>query len=318
MADNSCPLCLGNRVRFACPAVLCLDCVRNISECPDCGAAFYHPAPSADEIARCYPPAYFGTFFKQYWRDYYKGRAIAARLSPWRASGDFLDTGCALGTMLAGLRDHSDWRVRGLEFSAPAAELGRRLNSVEIASCPLSEAPYPPQSFDYILLNNVLEHEPAPRAAMASVARMLRPGGRLELIVPNGPVDLLPNRTLSRKWGCAVHTRHGGHLFFFSRRSLQGLLESCGLRVISLRCFHLKLGIKARGWLPRSYRNFKKDTWAEAAAAKVEELSLEQGRAMIPPRPSWPRYLWGDRMKRFWRFSGSEFGYDFEVMAEKI
>jgi hypothetical protein len=38
---------------------------------------------------------------------------------------------------------------------------------------------------------------------------------------------------------------------------------------------------------------------------------------MIPPRPSWPRYYWGDRLRRLWRFRDSEFGYDFEVMAEK-
>jgi SAM-dependent methyltransferase len=317
MPGNTCPVCLASGIRQVCPAVLCLDCVKDIYACPDCGAAFYYPVPSAGEVARCYPPVYFGTFFKQYWRDYYKGRALALRLSRWRTSGDFLDTGCALGTLLAGLRDHSGWRVRGLEFSGAAAELGRRLNGVDIASAPLSEAPYPPESLDYILLNNVLEHEPAPRAAMASVARMLRPGGRLELIVPNGPVDLMPNRTLSRRWGRPVHTRHGGHLFFFSRRSLLGLLASFKLRVLSLRCFHLKLGMKARGWLPGAYRVFKRDTWAEAAAAEAAELCLEQGRALIGPQPSWPRYLRADRAKRFWRFPDSEFGYDFEVMAEK-
>jgi len=318
MLGNFCPVCLASGVRLVCPAVLCRDCVKNVCECPDCGAAFYYPVPSAGEVARCRPPAYCGTFFKQYWRDYYRGRTLALRLARWRTSGDFLDSDCALGTMLAGLRDHSNWRVRGLESSGAAAELGRGLNGVDIASAPLSEAPYPPESFDYILLDNVLERAPAPRAAMASAARMLRPGGRLELIVPNGPVDLLPNRTLSRKWGRPVHTRHSGRLFFFSRRSLLGLLASSKLRVLSLRCFHIKLGLKARGWLPGSYRTFQRDAWAEAATAKVGELSLEQGRALIPPPPSWPRYLWRDRLRRFWRFPGSELGCDFEVMAEKL
>lgn len=317
MPVQACPVCLHGAARFACPAQLCLDCVKEIHECPDCGAAFYLPPPSPEEIARCYPPVYFGTFFKQYWKDYYKGRALALRLAGWRTSGDFLDTGCALGTMPAGLRDHSNWRVRGLELSARAAELGRGLNGVDIVSAPLSEAPYPPESFDYILLNNVLEHEPAPRAAVASVARLLRPGGRLELIVPNGPIDLLPNRTLSRRWGRPVHTRHGGHLFFFSRRSLLRLLSDFKLRVLSLRGFHFKLGLKARGWLPGAYKNFKRDTWGEAAAAKTEEFTLEQGRALIGPAPSWPLYLWNDRFKRLWRLPDNEFGYDFEVIAEK-
>jgi len=318
MAANACPVCFSSAMRYVCPARLDSDYVRDVYECPDCGAAFYHPTPSADDVARCDAPAWVGTFFMRYWQDYYQGRSLARRLSHWRTSGDFLGTSCALGTMLAGLRDHSNWRARGLESSTTIAELGRGLNGVDITSGSLPETPYPPGSFDYILLSNVLEREPSPRAAIASVARMLRPGGRLELIVPNGPVDLLPNRTLSRRWGRPAHTRHGGHLFFFSRHSLLGLLESFGLRVVSLRCFHVKLGMKARGWLPRSYKNFKIDTCAEAAAAKVEKLSLEQGRAMIPPRPSWPRYCWGDRLRRLWRFRDSEFGYDFEVMAEKL
>ncbi|MCX5797123.1 MAG: hypothetical protein NTY77_16655 [Elusimicrobia bacterium] len=66
MPANACPVCLGARIRLACPAVLCLDRVKDVYDCPDCGAAFYHPTPSAEEISRCYPPVYFGTFFKQY------------------------------------------------------------------------------------------------------------------------------------------------------------------------------------------------------------------------------------------------------------
>ena len=297
--------------------MLYAGCERDIHECARCGAAYYFPVPAVEDVARCYPPAYYGGFFRQYWKDYYKGRALALRLSSWRESGDFLDVGCALGTMLAGLRDHSRWGVRGLEFSDAAADLGRRLNRVEIVSVPLSAAPWPPASFDYIHVNNVLEHESDPRAALSAAARLLRPGGRLELTVPNGPVDLLPNRTLSRKWGRPVPTRHGGHLFFFSRRALEQVLSDCGLRVLSIRAFHLKLGMKARGWLPRAYKNFAKPLTSVDPSAKPASFTLEQGRALIPRPPNWPLYRLSNAWRRFWRFSGSEFGYDFEVFAEK-
>ncbi|OGR90596.1 MAG: hypothetical protein A2V88_02380 [Elusimicrobia bacterium RBG_16_66_12] len=312
-----CPVCLRGSPAPVCRAVLSPGHERGISRCPDCGAAYYFPIPSGEEIARCYPPAYFGGFFKQYWKDYCKGRAYAERLTSWRREGDLLDVGCALGTMLAGVRDHSRWRVRGIEFSPAAAALGRGLNGLQIESVPLTAAPWPDGEFDCVHVNNVLEHESDPRAALLAAARLLRPGGRLELTVPNGPVDLLPNIELSRKLGRAFPTRHGGHLFFFSRRSLEILLADCGLRAVSIRCFHLKLGFKARGWLPRAYRQFLADA-KEPAGRASESLSLEQGKALIPSPPNWPLYRFSSFLRRLWRFSGSEFGYDFEVVAEKL
>jgi SAM-dependent methyltransferase len=313
-----CPVCLDGEPRFACRAVLYAGCERDVYDCARCGAAYYFPMPSGEDIGRCYPPVYFEGFFKQYWKDYYKGRAFAERLTAWREEGDFLDVGCALGTMLAGVRDHSRWRVRGIEFSPAAADLGSRLNGLEIKPVPLARAPWPAGSFDFVHINNVLEHESDPRAALAAAAGLLKPGGRLELTVPNGPVDLLPNRTLSEKWGRAVPTRHGGHLFFFSKRALETVLPACGLRVLSIRGFHLKLGAKARGWTPNAYRQFAQELKPVAAGAPPRSLSLEEGRAQIPPARNWTLYKLSDRWRRLWRFSGNEFGYDFEVLAEKV
>ncbi|MFI5346333.1 MAG: class I SAM-dependent methyltransferase [Elusimicrobiota bacterium] len=274
--------------------------------------------PSGADIGRCYPPVYFEGFFKQYWKDVYKGRALAERLTAWRAEGDFLDVGCALGTMAAGVRDHSKWRARGIEFSSAAADLGSRLNHLEIKPVPITAAPFPDGSFDFVHINNVLEHESDPRAALIAAARLLKPGGRLELTVPNGPVDLLPNRTLAVKWGHPVPTRHGGHLYFFARRTLVELLPACGLKVISIKSFHLKLGAKARGWLPRSYKQFAKELRPVDLNAPPPAFSLEQGRAQIPAPRNWAMYRLSDRWRRLWRFPHSDFGYDFEVLAEKI
>lgn len=317
MAETVCPVCRAGAPTFACKALLYAGCEREIHECAACGAAFYWPVPSLEDIGRCYPPAYYGGFFKQYWKDLYKGRAIGERLTPWRAKGDFLDVGCALGTMAAGVRERSGWTARGLEFTKEAAELGRALNGIEIVSAPITTAPWPNESFDYVHINNVLEHEYDPRGALAAAARLLKPSGRLELTVPNGPVDLLPNRTLSRKWGRSVPTRHGGHLFFFSRRALEKILADCGFRVLAIKSFHLKLGAKARGWLPRSYKQFKKPLTPIDMNAKPAPFTLEQGKALIPPAPSWPLYRLSNNWRRAWRFSSSDFGYDFEVTAEK-
>jgi len=84
LAEAACPVCLGGPTSFACKALLYAGAERDVHECAACGAAFYSPIPSLADIGRCYPPAYYGGFFKQYWKDFYKGRAIAERLTAWR------------------------------------------------------------------------------------------------------------------------------------------------------------------------------------------------------------------------------------------
>jgi SAM-dependent methyltransferase len=312
---NDCPVCRSGAPSFACKALLHPGAELEIHECPECRSGFYLPMPPVSEIARCYPPLYFRDFFKQYWKDYFKGRALALELRAFRKEGALLDVGCALGTLLAGARDHSGWTVAGLEFSPDAAALGRELNGVEIAAGPLSGAPWPEASFDCLHINNVLEHESDPEAALQAAARLLKPGGRLLLTLPNGPVDLLPNKLLYRSWGRAVPTRHGGHLFFFSRRGLGALLERAGFDVLSVRNFHFKLGAKARGWLPGAWKPFQK---APAGPPGPEKrLPLEEYRRLIPSEPSWALYRLGQKWRRLRRSGWADFGYDFEVTARK-
>ncbi|MBI5245377.1 MAG: class I SAM-dependent methyltransferase [Elusimicrobia bacterium] len=308
---SACPLCLGGPARFACKVLLYADCELEIHDCPDCGAAFYSPAPSPEQIGLCYPAQYFEGFFKQYWQDYYKGRSLALSLARLRPSGALLDVGCALGTLLAGARDHSAWKVSGLELSREAADMGRELNNVEIVSAPVALAPWPDASFDCVHMNNVLEHESDPQAALRAAVRLLKDGGRLVMSVPNGPVDLLPNRILYRREGRAALSRHGGHLFFFSRRSLTLILEEAGFKDISILCFHFKMGMKARGWLPGAWRRL------QPSPMKRDALPLEEYRRLIPPKPGWALYRLRQLWRRLWRASWSDFGCDFAVTAEK-
>lgn len=311
-----CLLCVDGTTAPFCKAVLYPGAVRQIVRCGACGGAYYDPVPPLEEVARCYPHAYFTDFFKQYWKDYYKGRLLAEDLDRWREDGTVLDVGCALGTMLAGLRDHSKRKVLGLEYSEAAAKAGKEVNKVDIAPGGLTGAPYPPASIDFININNVLEHERDPGAALLAASKLLKPGGRLRLAVPNGPVDLRATSDLWAERGKPVVTRHGGHLFFMTRRSLEALFARAGLKVLSVRNFHFKLGAKARGWTRNPYRAFLEEP-APVPADAAAGMAVPQLKALIPPRPSYALYKAGARWRRLFRCAGSEFGYDYEMQAEK-
>ncbi len=311
-----CLICADGAPARACQALLYPGAARDIVTCPTCGASYYDPVPPPEEVARCYPHAYFRDFFRQYWKDYYKGRLLAEDLGDWRPGGTVLDVGCALGTFLAGVRDHSGRKVLGLEYSSAAATAGRELNAIDIAVGGLTAAPWAAGSADFIHINNVLEHERDPLGALTAAARLLAPGGRLRLAVPNGPVDLRATADLWRKLGRPVPTRHGGHLFFLTGRALETLFSRAGLRVIALRNFHFKLGAKARGWTPRAYRAFLTEQ-SPPKPDGSEAMALAELKKSIPPKPRWTPYRIKARWRRLWRSAASDFGYDYEILAEK-
>jgi len=290
--------------------------VMTIVACPRCKAAYYDPVPPHEEIARCYPHAYFGDFFRQYWKDYYKGRFLSRALLAWKPYGTLLDVGCALGTFLKGVRDNSDWKVVGVEFSPAAAKAGAELNGVAIHPGSLGHSPIPPESLDYVHMNNVLEHEADPLGALQAAAKRLKPGGRLHLTLPNGPVDLYPTRALYERDGKPRITRHGGHLFFLPRTALEALLERVGLRILSFRNFHFQSGLKARGLKPGAWKLFAAEL-PPAPKDESEAMPLELLKERIGAAPSWNSYFLKSTYRRLWRLPGLTWGYDFEIVVEK-
>ena len=74
--------------------------------------------------------------------------------------------------------------VHGLEVSEQAVEGADSRAVVRIAD-DLVEAGYEAESFDQIVIWHVLEHLRDPRGTLIECHRLLKPGGRLVVAVPN-------------------------------------------------------------------------------------------------------------------------------------
>ncbi|HEY1698285.1 MAG TPA: class I SAM-dependent methyltransferase [Trebonia sp.] len=107
-----------------------------------------------------------------------------------------------------------------LEGEVPAA------GSAAAVSADATNMPFPDGAFDKVIASEILEHVPDDVAAMAEIARVLRPGGTAAITVP----AWFPERicwALSEEY----HTNPGGHIRIFTRGELATKLESVGLNV---------------------------------------------------------------------------------------
>jgi SAM-dependent methyltransferase len=93
--------------------------------------------------------------------------------------------------------------------------------------------PFPAASFDRVIAAEVLEHLPDDRTALAELARVLRPGGRIAVTVPRFGPEIV-NWALSDEY----HSVPGGHIRIYRRRQLLERLDSAGLMVLATHHAH--------------------------------------------------------------------------------
>ena len=153
---------------------------------------------------------------------------------PWRGEGNVLDVGCGAGGNLKTLQDQG-WEPYGIEISEVAAAHARELVTGNIHTGTLESAPFPPQSFDLILMSHSLEHLPSPVDALRRVHRLLKDDGLLVVSVPN--VNSLEYKLFGRWWFQLDTPRHFYH---FDKRSLSGLFTQAGFQL-----HHFRAGVSA-------------------------------------------------------------------------
>jgi SAM-dependent methyltransferase len=218
----------------------------DVLQCPVCALAFWQPAQGFDPAA-LYDAGYFANEHAAAGYDNYAAlepalrrtfRRRLARLSGAQQAklldvgapqARLLDVGAAYG--YAALEaERAGFRVVGVEISRDAGMRAQERLPGRIVRASALVLPFASRSFDVVTLWDVLEHLPDPHAAVAELARCLRPGGRLALTT--GDVESLAARLSGRRWHLYTIPEH---LFFFSRESLRRLLDAHGLRIESIR-----------------------------------------------------------------------------------
>lgn len=189
------------------------------------------------KAARCGEPSYI-------WRAGQERRlGMILQAANERISRVVLENGCGVGMYAEHLAGY-DGMVVGLEYDFERA-LVAHIRAAEITNAAGEKLPFEDQTFDFVLSHEVLEHVENDQMAIREMVRVLRPGGRIAMFVPNrgypfethgvfwrgryrfGNIPLVSY--LPRK----LRNQLAPHVRIYSRRDLERLFGGLPIRYIS-------------------------------------------------------------------------------------
>ena len=223
--------------------------------CTECGLGRLYPELNSDRLRALYPDEYYGEPGRKF-QPLIEGlvRAVGERhisfLSRELPPGArILDVGCGRGVTLGALAAKG-FEVHGLEISAEAARGADPRVEIRIAEN-LKAAEYRSASFDQVIIWHVLEHLNDPVGTLREAHRILKPGGRLIVAVPN--FSSLQARCTGAAW---FHLDLPRHLYQFPLSALRQLLILSGFQVRSVHQFSLRQN--PFGWIQSLLNRFER------------------------------------------------------------
>jgi SAM-dependent methyltransferase len=148
-----------------------------------------HPVAAAAIEAPLATPEYFAAFDRLREADECEPYAFSNRIHGYEAAAGkrVLDIGCGNGYVLWHYARHGA-HVHGVDITETALALSRRRfelggGKAEFRLTDGNRLPYPDNHFDIVCSMGVLHHVEDPRAMLAEARRVLRPGGRLILML---------------------------------------------------------------------------------------------------------------------------------------
>jgi len=153
------------------------------------------------------------------------GEAILKRIEKFKkAPGRLLEIGCASGFLLDEARRRG-WEVHGVDISKSASAYARDKLNLNVIESSFEDTAFENNSFDVIVMLDTLQHLTDPKGTVLELRRILKRDGLLYISTPN--ISSMVSRMLhARWWGI-----NRFHLFYFSKKTMERMLDACGFKV---------------------------------------------------------------------------------------
>lgn len=205
----------------------CINCGHEFLDCDmtpgQLGELYtnYYPRKTFD-LAQCKPHAEesgLGAWFNGLNSSAFRGVPKNVRV---------LDVGCGFGQSL-GYHTARGCDVYGVEADENISRVAEKFGyKVHVGL--FDDSIYEAEFFDYVTMDQVIEHVTDPLSTLRGVARILKPGGTAILSTPNA--GGWGAKFFGRRW---INWHAPYHVQFFSRRSIQLAAEQAGLAVAEIK-----------------------------------------------------------------------------------
>lgn len=172
---------------------------------------------------------YFHEIEKIHW--WWEGRRQILRQTIAKKSGlKILDIGCGTGETLTFLENFLDKpKLFGVDTSAVAVEFAKKRGHQHILKVDAQKLPFKEDTFDYVLLLDVIEHIKDDAATILEAKRVLRRGGHIIITTP----------ALQFIW--SEHDTAQGHYRRYVRRRIRSLAVKARMGIERISYFNFFL-----------------------------------------------------------------------------
>jgi SAM-dependent methyltransferase len=216
--------------------------------CPSCGLVFHKEHMSPEQIQNLYSTYYpRAAFSKSDWhphawksslRSWLDGKSRAYMYVP--ANVRVLDIGCGFGESL-GYHRNRGCSAHGTELDLNAQRIARAWN-LDIRHGTFDPRQWSIAYFDYVTLDQVLEHNADPITLLCDIRSVLKPGGSLILTTPNA--DSFTAARFGRNW---IHYHPPYHVSLYTYSALNIILKKANFKVRWMRT------VTPSAWLQYQY-----------------------------------------------------------------
>jgi 2-polyprenyl-3-methyl-5-hydroxy-6-metoxy-1,4-benzoquinol methylase len=135
-----------------------------------------------------------------------------------------LELGCSHGSFV-GLLRQAGYNAEGIELSPWVVEFARKSFDVPVSVGPAENLDLTPESFDLVVLMDVLEHLPDPEETMRHALSLVRPNGLLLIQTPEFKEEMDFDDLLQSKGAFLEMLRPDEHIYLFSQRAAKLLFS---------------------------------------------------------------------------------------------
>jgi hypothetical protein len=207
-----------------------------IKRCEECGFAFSDLQLTQEELMNLYRKDYFfGEEYSNYIADkiilqknfYLRLKVLKTFIDPSRHK-KFFEIGSAYGFFLDILRQKFNFtKSQGIDISEDGVLYAREQLNLNVICGDFLEHDFGAEKFDVVCLWDTIEHLRDPHLYLEKINKCTETGALLA--ITTGDIGSLNAHTRKEKWRL-IHPPT--HLQYFSRKSIERLLNRCGFTVV--------------------------------------------------------------------------------------